>query len=214
MFMGYGKSNSSKARAYLYYVVMKHRESGRHLAVILFTDIVGYTSMMQRDEAIALHAVRHYQQVLERLVPAYEGEIYQFYGDGSMSIFTSAIQAVSCALALQLELRQEPIVPLKVGMHIGEIYNEGGKIKTKTNHSGGVQGGISNGEDIYFNVAFKPVATIMQDQQSVDKEGNEVTVSGKGRHDPCVVPRAVPIVESMAALVMADFLLRSRVSKL
>ena len=128
MFMGYGKSNSSKARAYLYYVVMKHRESGRHLAVILFTDIVGYTSMMQRDEAIALHAVRHYQQVLERLVPAYEGEIYQFYGDGSMSIFTSAIQAVSCALALQLELRQEPIVPLKVGMHIGEIYNEGGKI--------------------------------------------------------------------------------------
>lgn len=98
--------------------------------------------------------------------------------------------------------------------HNDEFINEGGKIKTKTNHSGGIQGGISNGEDIYFNVAFKPVATIMQDQQSVDKEGNETTVSGKGRHDPCVVPRAVPIVESMAALVIADFILRSKTSKL
>lgn len=93
--------------------------------------------------------------------------------------------------------------------HNDEFYKEGDIIKTKTNHSGGVQGGISNGEDIYFNVAFKPVATIMQDQQSVDKDGNEVTVSGKGRHDPCVVPRAVPIVEAMAALVLTDFLLRA-----
>jgi chorismate synthase len=98
--------------------------------------------------------------------------------------------------------------------HNDEFINEGGKIRTKTNFSGGIQGGISNGEDIYFNVAFKPVATIMQDQQSVDKEGNEVTVSGKGRHDPCVVPRAVPIVEAMAALVLTDFLLRSRLSQL
>ncbi|HEY3430629.1 MAG TPA: chorismate synthase [Cyclobacteriaceae bacterium] len=105
-------------------------------------------------------------------------------------------------------------VKLHGSQHNDEFVNEGGKIKTKTNHSGGVQGGISNGEDIYFNVAFKPVATIMQDQQSVDKEGNEVTVSGKGRHDPCVVPRAVPIVEAMAALVIADFLLRARVTKL
>jgi chorismate synthase len=97
--------------------------------------------------------------------------------------------------------------------HNDEFYKDGEKIRTKTNHSGGVQGGISNGEDIYFNVAFKPVATIMQDQQSVDKAGNEVTVSGKGRHDPCVVPRAVPIVEAMAALVMADFLLQAKMSK-
>lgn len=98
--------------------------------------------------------------------------------------------------------------------HNDEFVKEGGKIRTKTNHSGGIQGGISNGEDIYFNVAFKPVATIMQDQQSVDKEGNEVSVSGKGRHDPCVVPRAVPIVEAMAALVLADFLLRAKVSRI
>jgi chorismate synthase len=97
--------------------------------------------------------------------------------------------------------------------HNDAFYNEEGRIRTKTNHSGGIQGGISNGEDIYFNVAFKPVATIMQDQDSVDKDGNEVTVSGKGRHDPCVVPRAVPIVESMAALVIADFLLQSRAAK-
>jgi len=97
--------------------------------------------------------------------------------------------------------------------HNDEFYNDGGKIKTKTNHSGGIQGGIANGEDIYFNVAFKPVATIMQDQQTVNKSGEETTVSGKGRHDPCVVPRAVPIVEAMAALVLIDFYLRDRVTK-
>lgn len=103
---------------------------------------------------------------------------------------------------------------LRGSQHNDEFYNEGGRIRTKTNHSGGVQGGISNGEDIYFNVAFKPVATIMQDQQSVDTSGNAVTVSGKGRHDPCVLPRAVPIVEAMAALVIVDFLLRARLSKI
>jgi chorismate synthase len=105
-------------------------------------------------------------------------------------------------------------IKLRGSQHNDEFYTEGGKVKTKTNYSGGIQGGIANGEDIYFNVAFKPVATIMQDQQSVDKAGNEVTVSGKGRHDPCVVPRAVPIVEAMAALVLIDFYLRSKVSRL
>ncbi len=88
------------------------------------------------------------------------------------------------------------------------------KISTDSNWSGGIQGGISNGEDIYFNVGFKPVATIMQDQNSIDTEGNEVTVVGKGRHDPCVVPRAVPIVEAMTALVLVDHLLRNRTMKL
>ena len=98
--------------------------------------------------------------------------------------------------------------------HNDEFYNEGGRIRTKTNQSGGIQGGISNGEDIYFNVAFKPVATIMQDQDSVDKDGNAAVVSGKGRHDPCVVPRAVPIVEAMAALVIADYYLIARTNKI
>lgn len=98
-------------------------------------------------------------------------------------------------------------ITMRGSEHNDTYYKEGDKIKTKTNHSGGIQGGISNGEDIYFNVAFKPVATIMQDQPSVDKQGNEVSVSGKGRHDPCVVPRAVPIVEAMAALVLIDFVL-------
>jgi chorismate synthase len=105
-------------------------------------------------------------------------------------------------------------VTLRGSQHNDEFYNDGNRIRTKTNYSGGVQGGISNGEEIYFNVAFKPVATIMQDQPSVDKEGNETIVSGKGRHDPCVVPRAVPIVEAMAALVIADFYLRAKTSKL
>lgn len=92
--------------------------------------------------------------------------------------------------------------------------DENNGVRTQTNHSGGIQGGISNGEDIYFKVAFKPVATLMQDQSSLDIHNQEAVVSGKGRHDPCVVPRAVPIVEAMAALVIADFWLRNRMSKI
>jgi chorismate synthase len=88
------------------------------------------------------------------------------------------------------------------------------KVKTKTNRSGGIQGGISNGEDIYFKVAFKPVATIMQAQNTVNAKGEAVEMTGKGRHDPCVLPRAVPIVEAMAALVLADHLLRARTTQL
>lgn len=84
---------------------------------------------------------------------------------------------------------------------------------TKTNNSGGIQGGISNGMPIYFKVAFKPVATIMQTQKSINREGEEVELEGKGRHDPCVVPRAVPIVEAMAAMVLWDFYLRNQTAK-
>jgi chorismate synthase len=98
------------------------------------------------------------------------------------------------------------------GSEHNDIFNEDGS--TQTNYSGGVQGGISNGEDIYFNVAFKPVATIMQKQQTINSKGEKVEVQGKGRHDPCVVPRAVPIVEAMAALVLADFWLLNKLSKL
>ncbi|MEM6379676.1 MAG: chorismate synthase, partial [Bacteroidota bacterium] len=99
---------------------------------------------------------------------------------------------------------------LKGSQH-NDLFNADGS--TKTNLSGGIQGGISNGMDIYFNVAFKPVATIMQDQETIDKGGNTVTMQGKGRHDPCVVPRAVPIVEAMAALVLVDYWLMNRTIK-
>ena len=91
------------------------------------------------------------------------------------------------------------------GSEHNDLYNPDGT--TRTNLSGGIQGGISNGMDIYFNVAFKPVATIMQKQESLDNRGNITEMTGKGRHDPCVVPRAVPIVEAMAAIVLADFYL-------
>lgn len=101
-------------------------------------------------------------------------------------------------------------VKMNGSAHNDEFFIENDKVKTKTNYSGGIQGGISNGETVYFNVAFKPVATIMEDQASVNEAGEEVTVSGKGRHDPCVVPRAVPIVEAMSALVIMDFYLRNR----
>ena len=98
------------------------------------------------------------------------------------------------------------------GKDHNDLFNE--DFSTKTNLSGGIQGGISNGMDVYFRVAFKPVATILRPQDSVDRDGNSVIVEGKGRHDPCVLPRAVPIVEAMAALVLADHYLLSRLSKL
>lgn len=104
---------------------------------------------------------------------------------------------------------------LRGSQHNDAFYtDDAGGIRTKTNLSGGIQGGISNGEDIYFRTAFKPVATIMVDQDSIDKDGNEATVSGKGRHDPCVVPRAVPIVEAMASLVIADMIIRANGNRL
>jgi len=93
------------------------------------------------------------------------------------------------------------------GSEHNDLFNPDGS--TKTNLSGGIQGGISNGMDIYFRVAFKPVATLMQPQQTIDNNGNEVEMQGRGRHDPCVVPRAVPIVEAMAALVLADYYMLS-----
>ena len=98
------------------------------------------------------------------------------------------------------------------GSEHNDRFNPDGS--TQTNHSGGVQGGISNGADIYFNVAFKPVATIIQSQETINSQGEIVEMMGKGRHDPCVVPRAVPIVEAMAALVIADFWLLNKLSKL
>ena len=91
--------------------------------------------------------------------------------------------------------------------------DEAGQVRTRTNHSGGIQGGISNGQDVYFRVAFKPVATILQPQSTINDQGEEVTLAGRGRHDPCVLPRAVPIVDAMTSLVLADMLLRARANK-
>jgi chorismate synthase len=98
------------------------------------------------------------------------------------------------------------------GSEHNDLFNEDNT--TSTNNSGGIQGGISNGMDIYFNIAFKPVATIMQKQTTINTDNKEITMMGKGRHDPCVLPRAIPIVESMAALVIADYMLFSRLNKL
>jgi chorismate synthase len=104
-------------------------------------------------------------------------------------------------------------VQMRGSEHNDAFVRDDKGIQTSTNYSGGIQGGISNGMDIYFRVAFKPVATIVMEQESVNEAGETTTVKGKGRHDPCVVPRAVPIVESMTALVLADHLLRSRMTK-
>ncbi len=98
--------------------------------------------------------------------------------------------------------------------HNDIFVTENGSVKTVTNHSGGIQGGISNGQDIYFNVAFKPIATLLKEQKTIDKNLNETVINPKGRHDACVLPRAVPIVESMAALVLADHFMMSKQSKL
>lgn len=96
----------------------------------------------------------------------------------------------------------------KRGSELNDIFKtENGKVITTTNHSGGIQGGISNGQDIYCRIAFKPVATILTEQETVDLEGNATTFKAHGRHDPCVLPRAVPIVESMAAMTILDHIL-------
>lgn len=94
------------------------------------------------------------------------------------------------------------------------FYNNNGKIDTKTNHSGGIQGGISNGQDIYFRVAFKPVATILMHQDTVDVHGNETNLKARGRHDACVLPRAVPIVEAMAAMTILDYYLLNKSTRI
>ena len=97
------------------------------------------------------------------------------------------------------------------GKDHNDLFNE--DFSTKTNLSGGIQGGISNGMDVYFRVAFKPVATILRPQESVDRDGNTITVEGKGRHDPCVLPRAVPVVENLAAFVLADLYLINKLRR-
>lgn len=101
-----------------------------------------------------------------------------------------------------------------VGMRGSEqndiFFNDNGNINTRTNHSGGIQGGISNGQDIYFRVLFKPVATQLREQPTVDKEGNDTVLAVKGRHDPCVLPRAVPVVEAMAAMTILDHYLLNK----
>ncbi len=99
----------------------------------------------------------------------------------------------------------------KRGSELNDSFsNDNGKISTRTNHSGGIQAGISNGQDIYFRVAFKPVSTILMDQQTVDVKGKNITIKAQGRHDACVLPRAVPIVEAMAAMVILDYYLLSK----
>ncbi|SBV92589.1 chorismate synthase [uncultured Dysgonomonas sp.] len=100
------------------------------------------------------------------------------------------------------------------GSEVNDVfYNDNGQIKTHTNHSGGIQGGISNGQDIYFRVAFKPVATILMHQETINKEGEHTDLKARGRHDACVLPRAVPIVEAMAAMTILDYYLLSQVNK-
>jgi len=100
---------------------------------------------------------------------------------------------------------------LLTGLQHNDAFRmRGGKVRTVTNNSGGIQGGISNGEPIFFRVAFKPVATVMREQQTVDVHFKNTTLKGRGRHDPCVLPRAVPIVEAMTALVLVDHALRQR----
>jgi chorismate synthase len=97
--------------------------------------------------------------------------------------------------------------------HNDEFFMDGDRVRTRTNRSGGVQGGITNGETVYFRVAFKPTATVMREQKTVSKGGEDTTIIGRGRHDPCVLPRAVPMVEAMAALVLADLALRDSAIK-
>ena len=100
----------------------------RQLAAIMFTDIVSYTAMMQEDEQSAIKLVKHHRVVMEKTVAGYEGNVIEYFGDGSLCIFTSITEAISCALSIQQQLQAEPVVPLRIGLHIGEVIYEDGKI--------------------------------------------------------------------------------------
>ena len=139
----------------------------------------------------------------------------------------SIVSGLSTAFDLDaVDARVHQILQMINGAHIFDnmalrgsqqndvFFNHEGRIDTRTNHSGGIQGGISNGQDIYFRVAFKPVATLLMEQHTVDKDGNDTTLKAKGRHDPCVLPRAVPIVEAMAAMTILDYYLINRTTRL
>ena len=111
--------------------------------------------------------------------------------------------------------QNDVFIPAKEGTtHQAVTPTDGQDVTTTTNHSGGIQGGISNGQDIYFRIAFKPVATILTEQHTVDLEGNPTLLKARGRHDPCVLPRAVPVVEAMAAMVILDNYLLNKTVRL
>src|SRR6476646_9876681 len=104
------------------------QDQQRHLAAILFTDIVGYTAMMQQDESGAVALVKHYLEVLKKEVANHSGVVLNDYGDGSLCTFTSATRALTCAVAMQQQLQSDPKVPLRIGLHIGELFFEDGKV--------------------------------------------------------------------------------------
>lgn len=125
----------------------------------------------------------------------------------------SAMMSINAAKGFEYGMGFE--MAKKYGSEVNDIFtSENGKIITLTNNSGGIQGGISNGQDIYFRVAFKPVATLLTEQPTVDKDGNATMLKVRGRHDACVLPRAVPIVEAMAAMVLADAYLQNKSSRI
>ena len=125
----------------------------------------------------------------------------------------SAMMSINAAKGFEYGMGFE--IAKKYGSEVNDIFtSENGKITTLTNNSGGIQGGISNGQDIYFRVAFKPVATLLTEQPTVDKDGNATMLKVRGRHDACVLPRAVPIVEAMAAMVLADAYLQNKSSRI
>lgn len=125
----------------------------------------------------------------------------------------SAMLGINAAKAVEFGMGFD--VATARGSEINDVFcNENGKTTTRTNNSGGIQGGISNGEDIFFRIAFKPVATLLMEQETVNIHGESITLKARGRHDPCVLPRAVPIVEAMAAMTILDLYLADKASKI
>ena len=147
---------------------------------------------------------------MEELIFKIKGE-----GDTIGGVVTCVIKG--CPIGLGQPIYGKLQSALAAGMlsiNADVFFNNNGRIETHTNHSGGIQGGISNGQDIYFRVAFKPVATVLMEQHTVNMNGIDTTLKARGRHDPCVLPRAVPIVEAMAAMTLLDFYLIDRTTQL
>ena len=134
----------------------------------------------------------------------------------SIGILTSGGDAPGMNAAIRAVVRRGLSKGLKMkGSEQNDVfYNNNGRIETHTNHSGGIQGGISNGQDIYFRVVFKPIATLLMEQETVNIDGVDTTLKARGRHDACVLPRAVPIVEAMAAMTILDYYLLDKTTQL
>ena len=192
---------------YMKYGLRDHRGGGRSSARITISRCVAgaLAKLALRELGIEIHA---YTSQVGNIALDRDYSQYDLTQTENNAVRCPDAEKASINAVKGFEYGEGFLSANKRGSELNDIFKtENGKVITTTNHSGGIQGGISNGQDIYFRVAFKPVATLLREQHTIDKDGKEVILKAKGRHDPCVLPRAVPVVEAMTACVILDHFL-------